>query len=250
MNKTSYRRYRSVSLPPGDLLGRVFQLLPQVWMMMMMRRRRIIRIVMVMVRAMMMVPQVRMMMVMTVMAMMTENEWCLLCSGEASCPGMHAWGPISVSCTLCVSPLTWKFSSENMKGKTHTAGFGFGLLSELTQAGLLKFIKPQLHGWTPNLTKTTESKTFSIKSRIPKPNNSPIMLALANIHYLQLGPCQNGRGWQETRGCHKAWGEFFLSFLFNKEMLVCHRILSLTSLSTQIGASKLQNLNQNWCFEK
>ena len=55
MNKTSYRRYRSVSLPPGDLLGRVFQLLPQVWMMMR-RRRRIIRIVMVMVRAIMMVP--------------------------------------------------------------------------------------------------------------------------------------------------------------------------------------------------
>ena len=74
MNKASYRRCRSVSLQPGDLLGRVFQLLPQVWMMMMMRRRRIIRIVMVMVRAMMMVPQARMMMVMTVMAMMTENE--------------------------------------------------------------------------------------------------------------------------------------------------------------------------------
>ena len=54
MNKTSYGRYRSVSLPPGDLLGRVFQLLPQVWMMMM--RRRIITIVMVMVRAIMMVP--------------------------------------------------------------------------------------------------------------------------------------------------------------------------------------------------
>ena len=65
MNKTSYRGYRSVSLPPGDLLGRVFQLLPQVWMMMMIRRR-IIRIVIVMVRAMMMV--------VTIMAMMTENE--------------------------------------------------------------------------------------------------------------------------------------------------------------------------------
>ena len=66
MNKTSYRGYRSVSLPPGDLLGRVFQLLPQVWMMMMMIRRRIIRIVIVMVRAMMMV--------VTIMAMMTEND--------------------------------------------------------------------------------------------------------------------------------------------------------------------------------
>ena len=75
------------------------------------------------------------------------------------------------------------------------------------------------------------------------------MLPLANNHYLQLGPCQNGRGRQETRGCHKTGGEFFLSFLFNKELLVCPRILSITPLSTQISGSKFQNLSQNWCLE-